>query len=56
MNMHVILQVDVLTVFHTTTYNASFIVCTVSYEVTSWVCCYLYCIKKSDKRNYWGQE
>ena len=41
MNMHVILQVVVLTAFYTTTYSASFIVCTISYNLTFWVCCSL---------------
>jgi len=34
MNMHVILQVDVLTAFCTATYSASFIVCTISFDLT----------------------
>jgi hypothetical protein len=30
MNMHVILQVEVLTAFNTTTYSTSFIECTIN--------------------------
>jgi len=41
MDMHVILQVAVLTAFYTTTYSASFIVCTISFELTFWVYCCL---------------
>lgn len=41
MNIYVILQVDVLAAFYTTTYSASFIVYTISYKLTFCVC---YCL------------